>query len=242
MANQNDSFIDEVTEDLRRDRLFRLMRRYGWIAILAIVLLVAAAAWREYVAARNDKAAQAFGDAILAAEATEGDAAARAAALGQVPAPRQSQAALRDLLTANALAEAGKVAEAAQRYDAASTAAGAAGNVVMRDLAALRSVMVQGTGMDPSARDAALTQLSVPGAPFELMALELKALALVNADRDQDAVTLIRQVQQKDGLSQAQRQRLSELLITLGVDPEPSGQNAADPTRAAQVVPSENQN
>ena len=33
MANQNDSFIDEVTEDLRRDRLFGLYRRYGWIAL-----------------------------------------------------------------------------------------------------------------------------------------------------------------------------------------------------------------
>ena len=40
MANQNDSFIDEVTEDLRRDRLFLAMRRYGWIAVLAILVLV----------------------------------------------------------------------------------------------------------------------------------------------------------------------------------------------------------
>ena len=37
MANQNDRFIDEVTEDLRRDRLFQMMRRYGWIAVLLIL-------------------------------------------------------------------------------------------------------------------------------------------------------------------------------------------------------------
>ena len=37
MANQNDRFIDEVTDELRRDRLFRAMRRYGWIAIALIV-------------------------------------------------------------------------------------------------------------------------------------------------------------------------------------------------------------
>ena len=39
MANQNDRFIDEVTEDLRRDRLFLMLRRYGWLALLLIVLL-----------------------------------------------------------------------------------------------------------------------------------------------------------------------------------------------------------
>lgn len=68
MANQNDSFIDEVTDDLRRDRLFRAFRRFGWIAILAILLLVGFAVWREYSRDRDEKAAQAWGDAVLAAQ------------------------------------------------------------------------------------------------------------------------------------------------------------------------------
>ena len=83
MANQNDRFIDEVTEDLRRDRLFLMLRRYGWIAVLLILALVAGAAWREYASSRDRAAARAFGDAILAAEA-ETDAAARADALAAV--------------------------------------------------------------------------------------------------------------------------------------------------------------
>ena len=102
MANQNDSFIDEVTEDLRRDRLFLFLRRYGWIAILAIVALVGAAAWREWSAVRADRDARAFGDAILAAEATKGDGAARAAALSAVATTRPGQTALREVLAANA--------------------------------------------------------------------------------------------------------------------------------------------
>lgn len=236
MANQNDHFIDEVTEDLRRDRLFLAMRRYGWIAVLLVLALVAGAAWREYARARDAAAAQAFGDAILAAEQAE-DAAARAQALGSVPAANDAQAVLRDILAANALAEAGSLAEAAQRYDAAATAAG--GNAVIRDLAALKSVIVQGADMDPATRDAALTRLSAPGAPYELIALELKAVALSGAGRKDDAVTLIRQIQQKDGLSQQMRQRLAEHLITLGVDPEPQtdSQTSPDSTRAAEVMP-----
>ena len=35
--SDTDSFIDEVNEEVRRDRLYHLLRRYGWIAALAIV-------------------------------------------------------------------------------------------------------------------------------------------------------------------------------------------------------------
>jgi len=35
-----DSFIDEVTEEVRRDRLFRLFRKYGWIGVVIILGLV----------------------------------------------------------------------------------------------------------------------------------------------------------------------------------------------------------
>lgn len=238
MANRNDSFIDEVTDDLRRERLFRALRRYGWIVLAAIVLTVGYAGWREWNAARRDAIAQRFGDAILAAGGEQTDPAKLAAAMSNVEAPGAAQAALRDLLTGGALAEAGQTADAARQFDASAASAAKADDAVMADLAALRSVLAQGQAMDASAYDAALTRLSAPGAPFEMIALELKALALVRAGRDEDAVTLIRQIQQKDGLTQAQRRRLSELLITLGVEPEPepSAQITPDPTRSAEVV------
>ncbi|MEL6318680.1 MAG: hypothetical protein AAFR16_13700, partial [Pseudomonadota bacterium] len=38
--DETDTFIDEVTEELRRDRLFALFKRYGPFAIGAVVLLV----------------------------------------------------------------------------------------------------------------------------------------------------------------------------------------------------------
>lgn len=236
MVNRNDSFIDEVTEDLRRDRLFVMLRRYGWIAAVLIVALVALAAWREYSRSQETAAARAFGDAVIAADSTEGDAAARAAALAAVPSSNPRQAMLRDLLVGNALVEAGDIAAAAQRYDTVVTAAG--GEVVFRDLAALKSVIAQGPDMDPASRDAALSRLSAPGAPFEMIALELKTIALSGAGRHEDAVTLIRQIQQKNGLSQPMRQRLAEHLITLGVDPDPeaASHTAPDPTLAGEVM------
>ena len=52
MSHDTDSFIDEVTDEVRRDRLYLLMRRYGWIGVLVIVVIVGGAAWREKRAAR----------------------------------------------------------------------------------------------------------------------------------------------------------------------------------------------
>ena len=43
-----DSFIDEVTEEVRRDRLFAMFRKYGWIGVLIVVFIVGGAAVNEW--------------------------------------------------------------------------------------------------------------------------------------------------------------------------------------------------
>ena len=65
--SDTDSFIDEVTEEVRRDRLFLLLRRWGWVGVLAVVLIVGGAAFNEVRKARIAGQAQDLGDAILAA-------------------------------------------------------------------------------------------------------------------------------------------------------------------------------
>ncbi|SCY81785.1 tetratricopeptide repeat protein [Paracoccus tibetensis] len=216
MANQNDSFIDEVTEELRRDRLYAAFRRYGWIAILAVLLLVAGVVWREYSRSQDRAAAEAFGDEILAAEAS-GDPAA---ILAVDPRGSEGREALAALLAASARADAGDRAAAAEALRAlAADDAAAPQDDVLRELAQLKLVMLAGPEMDPSERDAILTQLSRAGAPFELLALEQKAVALIGAGRTEDALTLIGQIQQREGLSEALRRRLSEMMIALGEEP-----------------------
>ncbi|ODT59957.1 MULTISPECIES: tetratricopeptide repeat protein [Paracoccus] len=211
MANQNDTFIDEVTEELRRDRLYGLMRRYGWIVILLVVAVVGYTAWREYDRAQDRAAAQAWGDAVLAAEAG-GDPAAILAVDPQGSAGRQ---ALSGLLAAGAEQDADAAAQALRDVATAQP------DTVLGELAQLKLVMLQGQQMDVAERDAMLTRLSRAGAPFELLALEQKAVALIGAGRPDDAITLIRQIQDKDGLTEALRRRLSEMMIALGTEPEP---------------------
>ena len=38
--SDTDSFIDEVTEEVRRDRMYLLLRRWGWVGVVAVVCLL----------------------------------------------------------------------------------------------------------------------------------------------------------------------------------------------------------
>lgn len=216
MAHENDSFIDEVTEDLRRDRLFAAFRRYGWIAGLVILGIVGGAIWREVTVANRRAEAERWGDAVLAAQAS-GDPAA----LTKVdPQGSEDRKVLTGLLAAADWADTGGTDAAAEALRGVIGAN--VQDATLHELAQLKLVMLRGSEMDPSERDAILSQLSQAGAPFELLALEQKAVALIEAGRRDDAVVLIRQIQQKDGLSDALRRRLSEMMIALGVEPEPT--------------------
>ena len=96
MSN-TDSFIEEVTEEVRRDRLFGLFRKYGWIGGVVVLGIVGGAAWNEWSKARNEARAQAFGDAIIDALDT-GTPEERTAAFAAIaadpyqPAPELSTA------------------------------------------------------------------------------------------------------------------------------------------------------
>ena len=99
--SDTDSFIDEVNEEVRRDRMFNLFRRYGWIAVAAVLLLVGGAAWNELRASQERAQSEAMGDAIVAALNLE-TASARAAALQEIEVTQAS--AIVQLLSAAQLA------------------------------------------------------------------------------------------------------------------------------------------
>ena len=151
-----DSFIDEVTEEVRRDRLFGYLRRYGWIALLAVAGIVGGAAWNEWQKAQARAAAEAFGDALLTALDAP-DQAARQAALAAVPSSGMGGAAALAALIAEAEAVASP--DAALRDAALARLRAAAADASLpplwRDLAQLRLLAVPGGEPDAAARRAA---------------------------------------------------------------------------------------
>ena len=211
MSN-SDSFINEVTEDLRRDRLFGLMRRYGWIAVLAILLLVGGAAWNEWQKAQRRAAAETAGSSLLAA-LRQPDAGARAAAISALEV-RGGEAAAVLLIEAASLAEAGDAAAADARLQ--TVADDPAHPRVWRDLASLKRVVLAGGTLAAADRVAVLDALAAPGAPFRTLALEQRALALVAADDREGAITVLEDLMVDQESSPELRVRSAQMLIALG--------------------------
>ena len=226
MSN-SDSFIEEVSEELRRDQLFAYFRRYGWIAALVILLIVGGAAWNEWRKAQDAARAQALGDAMLDAMAT-GDAAARAEALAAVPAEGAAAAVAAMLLAAEQDA-----AEAPEAAIATLTALSDNGDVppVYRDLARLKALIL-GAGITPvEERRAGFETLAVPGRPFRMPALE--QLAILTLEEDDPAASraafeaLVDDAEASEGL----RERARAMIVALGGDVDAAP--ATDPEAVA---------
>lgn len=211
--SDTDSFIDEVTEEVRRDRLFGVMRRYGWIAILAVLLLVGGTAYREYARATQSAQAQAFGDAILVA--LENDAAAdRVAALDQIDAPTVEGAAVLDMLIAAEEALDGNGTAAATRLNA--TAINGELPEIYRQIASFKALTRPETSLGAEERRVAFEAMATPGAPLRLLAEEQLALLDIEAGDTDAALTRLNALLTDSEVTAGLRRRASQLIVALG--------------------------
>jgi hypothetical protein len=208
-----ESFIDEVTEEVRRDKLFGYLRRYGWIGIVAVLLIVGGAAWNEYQKAQNQAESQAFGDAILTA-LDQDDAAARETALAAVPAPGQRAGILGLLLSTDPVSD-----RAAAMTALEAVAADQSLPVSYRDLAILRRVIVAGADLSVSDRRALLDPIAAPGRPFRTLALEQMALLSVEEGKADAAITSLEQLRQDQEAPPGLRSRAEQMIVALGGTP-----------------------
>ncbi|SPH17572.1 hypothetical protein DEA8626_01095 [Defluviimonas aquaemixtae] len=214
--SETDSFIDEVTEEVRRDKLFALFRKYGWIGILVVLLIVGGAAWNEWQKARAEAEARAFGDAVLAALDSD-DPAARVAALDGLAPEGAGAHAVAGMLAAEEALNAGDREAAAARL--AGIAEDGELSPSLRDLARLKAVILAGPTMTPEARDAALADLARPGAPYRALAMEQQALAEAEAGRTEEALAILDQILQEPDATAGLRRRVTELIVVLGGEP-----------------------
>lgn len=53
--SDTDSFIDEVSEEIRREKLFKTFRKYGWIGVALVVIVVGGTGYREYSRAAENR-------------------------------------------------------------------------------------------------------------------------------------------------------------------------------------------
>lgn len=200
-----ENFIDEVTEEVRRDKLFAMMRKYGWIAVALVVLLVGGAAYNEWSKTRAQAAAEALGDAILAAEELE-DTAARNAALANIPTEGDATAIL-GLLQADGAVDTDALSAVADNADLPK---------VYRDLAALKLVMEMGAELSVADAEARLGPLLMPGAAFRVLAEEQMALVELAQGDEAAAISRLQSLLQDEEATRALRRRASQLIVALG--------------------------
>ncbi len=216
--SETDSFIEEVSEEVRRDRLFKAFRRYGWIGIVVVIALVGGAAFNEYQKASARNAAEARGDAILTALDAD-NSAARAAALAELPADGDSGAVVAMLRSAEAMAADDPAAAAAALQ---AIAGDTAQPPLYRDLAALKHAILTAADTDPADRIAALQPLTAPGAPFRILAEEQIALAEIEAGDTDAALARLQAMLEDTEASQGLRRRASQLIVALGGELDPA--------------------
>lgn len=211
--SDTDSFIDEVTEEVRRDRLFVMLKRYGWIGGLAVVLIVGGAAFREYNKAQEMAASQALGDGIVAALAAD-DAATRATGLEAVTAETPGGAAILAMLQAGALSETDQTDAAVARLEAVALEIELP--LIYRHIASFKALGLQHKSLSISERRLQFEALAQPGAPLALLASEQIALLDIEEGNTDAAIERLKMIIQDAGVTAELKERATQVMVALG--------------------------
>lgn len=173
--------FNEISDEVRRDKLAQVWKRHGRLIIALVVLGVAAlAGWQFYQYRQNVEAqvaAQRFDVALrLAREGNQDEAQAAFTALAQeAGGPYQTLARLR----AAAQIGQGDAEAGAAAFDAIANDASL--DMQTREFATLRAVMLRFDNLEAKDVASRLEALAAPGKPWRHSARELLGLAAFKA-------------------------------------------------------------
>lgn len=167
----------EIDEELRRDRAAKVWQRYQTpIIALAILIVIAAGAWRAYEYYRTKQAQEAGAKYEAALQLSrEGKGAEAEAMLGDVAKTGPAGYALLARFRVAAESAARDPEGAVKIYD--SIAADTGADATLRELAKLRAGIVRLDKADAGEIQRRLEPLAQAGQPFRYSARELLALA-----------------------------------------------------------------
>ena len=215
----SETFVREVGENLRRDQLRDISRKYaGWL-IAAVVLFLAASGgyiyWQDYQKKQSEKAveqlAQIYSDI----------------AKGRIETAPKRLDALTDAhgKAVRASAEFGRAAVAIEQNDVKLATAkfrALASDTSLpkpfRDLALIRQTELEFDSLKPEDVIARMQPLAKPGTPWFGSAGELTAMALIKQNKRLEAGRLFAKIAYDQQAPEAVRGRAVQIASTLGVD------------------------
>jgi hypothetical protein len=217
VAEQTDTLLHEIDEELRHERYAKLWKRYGNYVIGAALTLVIGVAgyqgWRAYDLSNRRAAGERLAEALrLAAAERIADAEpilAKLAAEGSADYPmlaRFQQAAL--------AAKKGDIAKAAAGYRALAEDTSLPS--VYRDLALIIGSYHELATADPKTLIDRLEPYAADVSPWRFSAREIRGFAYLRAGNRQDARDLFQRLAADPAAPQGVRARAGEVLLGLG--------------------------
>lgn len=215
----NEAFLREVDEELRRDELQSLWKRFGRWAIGAVVLVLAAWGGWIFWQDRQTKAAGIEGEQMSKAldDLQSGDQPAAEAALKTLSSSKQEGYRASALMTQASLAlQKGDAKGAATKFGAVAADTSIA--QPWRDAALVRQTAAEFDSLKPEQVVTQLKGLAVKGSPWFGSAGEMVAIAYLKMGKPELAGKLFADIGKDETVPESIRSRAVQMAGSLGVD------------------------
>lgn len=203
--SENESFIDEVTEEVRRDKLYLFLRKYGWLAGILILLIIFGSVGFEIKSNQTTKNAEKFGD-LLSGSLDNSE-------LGEVALYNQAVESLREESLASLLLKS-KHFEQSLEYENAKVSyetiiIGEQYPAAFKELAKFKLLLL--IKDDLKKGEKILNELITPDNPFRLLALEQKLLMQLKEKKWKEAQDNLELLRGDPEASQGLQTRLRQI-------------------------------
>jgi hypothetical protein len=215
-VSDTDSFIEEVSEEVRRDRLYNFFRKYAWVGVLTVLIIVGGTAFLEFKKATAKSKAEEVGSAVM--KALEGsDEKERAKLLANIEVTNPEVKSIVAMLKAAEETTLQNYAAASKSLKAISEDLSTA--QIYRDIAEFKFLLLSHDRIEDSLLLTGFEELASAGNPFRLLAEEQIAIIKLKNRENDAAVAKLRSILEDAELTDTIRQRVTQLLISLGIDP-----------------------
>ena len=213
MSN-NESFMQEVSEEVRKDRFYRILKKWGWVGIALIVALVGGASFNEWNKESKINSARNLGDRVLAAIASKD-----VIDLKEIEIKNVSQ----DIFIKNLMSA---ILFSDDKLDASKKALEEIGGIpgitkTYKDLNAFKLglLLLESGNLTGEERFGVFEALVEPGSPFRSLAKEQQALILIEQGKIELAIKTLVEITDDSETTDTLRRRVTQLRISLGSDP-----------------------
>jgi len=243
MADERDTLLREVDEELRREQMEKLWQRYNGLILGVAALIVAAVAGYKFLETRritNSQAAGAeFEAAVKLSDEAKTDEAIKAFQKIADTGPH-GYASLAKLHVAGAYVKAGRLDDALKAYEALGNDSGA--DQLLKSFAQLQAASLRMEQADFTEMQNRLNSLTGDQSPYKVSAREMLGFAAFKAGKYDEARKLLEPLLIDPAATQAIQERIKVVMAKIAAAEvsaasPPAAQQPAAPAPATAPAP-----